>query len=352
MQLAGIGNKGIAGVISTDFEEEDEVHFTILENDFPLFSRDITLMGRIEDFGLGEKVEPAILLEKLKTEIHISLDYYDRKLPTKTIKSIFLFCPENIRQNLEATIKEMGLAVNFVEVNKYIDRPIPFNLGLIKSYGSALSKIIKTRIKINLLSAKAKLKTEKEAAVGAEILSFLANLKISPFVVILGLFIFAGTFVWGRYRISNSQKELSYLLSVRPKVANINPDSSYEDLEKSDSEYKKKVETLDRQVKKRLYVTEQLDILPRVIPDGIWLVDYSFTDDESKAEFDLKGLAYLGDDDKELKLINTFMSSLKENATFAKNFKEISIISIERIRVGKVMASSFVIVCREDKGGH
>ena len=352
MQLAGIGNKGIVGVISTDFEEEDEVHFTILENGFPLFSRDITLMGAAEEFALGEKAEPAILLEKLKTEIHISLDYYDRKLPTKTIENIFLFCPDDIRQNLEAVIKEMGLTVSFVEVNKYIDRPIPFNLGLIKSYGSALSKIIKTRLKINLLSAKAKLPTEREAAAGAQILSFLADLRISPFVVVLGLFIFAGTFVWGRYRISNLQKELSYLLSERPKVADINPDSSYEDLQKFDSEYKKKLAVMDSLVKKRLSVTEELDIIPRVIPDGIWLQDYSFTNEDLKTELNLKGVAYLGDDDKELKLINTFMSSLKENAAFAKNFKEISIISIERSPIGKAMASSFVIICREDRGGH
>jgi len=352
MQLAGIGNKGIVGVISVDFEEEDEVHFTILEKGFVLFSRDITLMGRPEEIGIGEKVEPAVLLEKLRTEIHISLDYYDRKLPTKNIENIFLLCPESFRQNLETAIKEMGLAVNYVETNKYIDRPIPFNLGTIKSYGSALSKIIKTRIKVDLLSARAKLKTEEEATIGTELLSFLADLKISPFVVILGLFIFAGTFIWGQYKISKIAKELNYLFSVRPKVANINPDSSYEELTSSNSEYKKKLELMDSLVKKRMYVTEQLDIIPRAVPDGVWLVDYSFSEDDNKIELDLKGLAYVGDDDKELKLVNTFMSNLKDNATLNRNFKEISIVSIERSAVAKVMATSFVIVCREYKGRH
>jgi type IV pilus assembly protein PilM len=352
MRLAGIGNKGIVGVISVDFEEEDEVHFTILENGFVLFSRDITLMGHPEEIGIGEKVEPAVLLEKLKTEIHISLDYYDRKLPTKNIGNIFLFCPESFRQNLETAIKEIGMAVNYVETNKYIDRPIPFNLGTIKSYGSALSKIIKTHIKINLLSAKSKLKTEREATLGRELLSFAADLKISPFAVILGLFIFAGTFIWGQYKTSKTMKELNYLFSVRPKVANINPESTYEELAGSDSEYKKKLKLLDSLVRKRMYVTEQLDIIPRVIPDGVWLVDYSFSEDDNKVELYLKGLAYVGDDDKELKLINTFMASLKENATFVKNFKEISIVSIEHSAVGKVMATSFVIVCREYKGRH
>jgi Tfp pilus assembly protein PilN len=352
MHLAGVGNKGIVGVLSLDFEEEDEVHFTILENGFPIFSRDITLMGAIEEVGLGEKAEPAMLLEKLKTEMHISLDYYDRKLPTKTIENILLFCPGNIRQNLEAAIKEIGLPVTFIEASKYIDRPLPFNLGLIKSYGTALSKIIKTRIKVNLLSAKSKLKSDKEATAGAQMVSFLADLKISPFVVFLGLFIFAGTFVWGRYKISTLQKELSSLLGERPKVANVNTESSYEDLQKSDSEYKKKLETMDRLVRKRLSLTEQLDVIPRVIPDGIWLQDFSFNQDESKVELDLAGVAYAGDDDKELKLINTFLSGLKENSVFAKNFKEISIVSIERGRVGKTTATIFSIICRQEKGAH
>ncbi|MDD5155349.1 MAG: pilus assembly protein PilM, partial [Candidatus Omnitrophica bacterium] len=349
MQSAGIGNKGIVGVISVDFEEEDETHFTILENGFPLFSRDITLMGRPEEAVLGEKPEPAILLEKLKTELHISLDYYDRKLPTKAIERMFLFCPENIRQNLEAAIKETGLAVNFVEVSKYIDRPVPFNLGFIKSYGAALSKIIKTRIKVNLLSVKAKSKTEREATSGARILSVLTDLKISPFVVTLGLFIFAGTFFWGRYRIADLQKEVKGLVSAKFKVVNVNPDSGYEDLQRLDSEYKKKLDVLDSLVKKRLYVTEQLDAIPRVLPDGLWLVDYSFTDDENKTELILKGIAYLGEDDKELKQINAFLSGLKDSTAFSKNFKDISIVSIERTLVDKITASSFTIVCRNDK---
>lgn len=43
MKLLNINNKGIIGIISADFKEEDEINFTFLENGFPLFSRDITL---------------------------------------------------------------------------------------------------------------------------------------------------------------------------------------------------------------------------------------------------------------------------------------------------------------------
>ncbi|MGE5197016.1 MAG: pilus assembly protein PilM [Deltaproteobacteria bacterium] len=353
IQLAGVANKGIVAVISTDFQEEEEVHFTILENGFPLFSRDITLLGRPEELGAAEKIEPAVLLEKLKTEIRISLDYYDRKLPTKNIENTFLICADEYRSPLEAAIKDMGLPVNFIETKRYIDKSAPFNLSLIKSYGSSLLKVIKTRIKVDLLSIKARSRLTKEAAAAQEGASILSGVKVSPFAVVLGLFIFIGTYVYGQYRIAPLKKEMSDLLNMRPKVTTVNPDSTYEELEGSDLEYKKKMQAMDNIVKQQMYVTEELDAIPRLVPDGIWMTDFSLRKDDNILELNIKGLAYAENSDKELKLVNTFLSNIKESPLFSKDFKEMTISSIDRIQLENFSATSFVVICRsyyKDKG--
>jgi hypothetical protein len=300
--------------------------------------------------SVSGKLDTAKLLEKLKTEIRISLDYYDRKLPTKTIENMYLLCSEEYRQPLETAIKEVGLNVNFVEINKYLDKSIPFNLNFIKSYSNALFKVIRTRAKVDLLSAKARTREGKSVAIQIPLLAFVRDFKVSPAAVILGLFIAGGTFAWGQYRLTPVKKELEQLLSARPKVKSVNPDSSYKDLEKLDSEYKKKVEVMNNLIKKHTFVTEQLEIIPGAVPEGLWLTSYNFKKDEFETKLNLRGVAYLGDNDKELQLINTFVNNLKENAKFSKNYREITILGIERTEINKVALSSFTIVCSDRKG--
>lgn len=89
LPLVGQANKGIIGLLNACLQEDEEINFTILLNGFPLFSRDINLSVEIEDLSKLEKARLSEILEKLKTEIRVSLDYYKRKFPIKTIEKIF-----------------------------------------------------------------------------------------------------------------------------------------------------------------------------------------------------------------------------------------------------------------------
>ena len=211
-------------------------------------------------------------------------------------------------------------------------------------------KIIKNRLKIDLLAAKNKSREGKEITPSVEILSFIHDIKISPAAVFLGLFILGGTFAWGHYRLTPLKKELEELLSIRPAVKSVNPDSSYTELDRLGIEYRKKVEAMNSMIKKHTYITEQLEIIPGAVPEGVWLTAYSFRKDDNKAELTLKGVAYMGDNDKEMQLINTFVSNLKESAKFSKSYKDISILGIERAEIAKSTVSGFTIICADRKG--
>lgn len=347
LKLAGLSDNGIIGILVADIQGKDEVNFIVLENGFPLFSRDIALTGEPEGLRKIEETVPTQVLEKLKTEIRVSLDYYHRKFPTKNIKEIFLFSNQDCRLDLEAFITEIGLSVRYVDVARYINRSIPYSLVFIKSYCSSLSKIIKSNIKVNLLAAKEKVKALKEKVVQKEAVFLFKGLKFNNNMVALGLLICIATFSFGLFRIQSLRKELNSIIGMRTQVAPVNPEATYEELAKINSEYERKLDTLVNLRKKQLYLTEPLDVIPRALPRGVWLNSFNFyKKGEEKAELVLEGTVYLADSDKEFNTVNKLISNLKENPDFIKYFKEISITSLDRKQLERFTVTNFFISCK------
>ncbi len=346
--LGRMSNKGIIGIMSMDFQEENEVNFVVLDNGFPLFSRDITLIGRPDELGQAEKIDLATILEKLKTEIRISLDYYDRKFPTKNIEKTFVIASEDSRADLEALIKEIGLAVKFAETSPFTGRDIAFSMSFLKSYGCSLSKKVRIAPKIDLLAARAKAKTVKDtAAAPAEKLSFalLADFKLDSRVVIGCLLLCAGVFGYGYYQLQPLQQQLNRILGARPQVSTVNPNIPYDDLKGVSIEFKKRLDAMDGLVRKRLYLTDQLQIIPNLLPEGVWLTSFSFTNEENKVAVSLEGNAYLNDGEKEFEAVNVFVAALRANAAFSKYFKDINVTSIVREEMDEVPVTKFSISC-------
>jgi len=348
LKLSGASDKGIIGIIGADLEKKDEVNFTVLEDGFPLFSRDITLINGPQALEKSEEAGLSTTLEKLKTEIRVSLDYYHRKFTTKDIKKLYLFASQDYHSDLEAFLKDLGLSVKFIDIVRFTHKPIPYSLSFIKGYSSSLSKTIKTNISVNLLAAKERAQLTKEKVVEKEIISLLRGLKLDYRLVTLGLLICIATFGWGLYRMQPLRQELNRIIGLRLHVTTINPSATYQELTNIDSEYKRKLNALDNLIKKQLYATEPLDAIPRAIPQGVWLTNFSLNKKEQgKAELILGGTAYLSDSDKEFEAVNKFIVNLKEDAEFNKYFKEINITFLDHGQLDQsTKATNFSISCK------
>jgi Tfp pilus assembly PilM family ATPase len=344
LKLADIKEKGIIAVVNIDITKDDEANFVVLDDGFPLFSRDISLMAGYEEVVKAEETQQGVILEKLKREIQISLDYYDRKFPGKNISKIFFITNPDYRADLDGFIKELGLDIHFIDINKYIDKPILFSLAFVKGYSSSLSKI-DIAVKINLLSAKERV-TKKTAAEALTPLSWVMRFKSDVIVAAVCFSIFIVIFLSGLYRISPLQEELNNIINIRPAASTISGGLSYKELLDINSNYKMKAEAMDNIIKNRLYLTPLLDAIPRVVPKGIRLVNLSFKEEEEKNELILEGTAYLGDSDKELELVNAFLSRLKENSTLTEYFKEMSVVSTGHKQIEKASITNFIISCQ------
>lgn len=354
LKLNGVAYKGIVAVVSADLKEKDEVTFLVLDNGFPLFSRDVNLDGSSEagapSFEAAE--ETAAVLDKLKTEIKVSLDYYNRKFSSKKINKILFVTNQEYAQDLEGFAKEMLLPGQFIDAVKYIGKSLPFSLSFIKGYGSSLYKTVKTEFKIDLLAARDKIKikplSKETPDIKVAVSSLTAGLKVDFRAVIASLLICGLVFVFGSFRKTPVRIELEELMSQRPVIKDVNPSLSYEELSAFNTEYKNKINKLSKVIKDQVYLTDLLNTLPVIMPKGLWLEGLSFAlKGDNKGELILEGRAYLGNSEEEFALVNSFVATLRKNANFNKYFKDINVMSLRTQEEGKVIVTSFMIVCKD-----
>ncbi|MDD5513368.1 MAG: pilus assembly protein PilM [Candidatus Omnitrophica bacterium] len=349
LKLAGAGQSGVIGLMSMDSQEDDEANFMVLDNGFPVFSRDITLASPAEGAGLPAETTREQLLDKLKTELRISLDYYNRKFPQKKIVNMFFITDENLRYELEFFVREMELSVQFVNTAKYLGKDQVFSLSVIKGFGGALARVVKTKLKLNLLSPKKQIRAPKKVSLEApEVSSIFSGFKLDLRFILLGALICGAVYAFGLYRLQPVRNDVRTLISLRPKIKSAEPSASLDKLQKTDADYKNKIKLLNDLITQQPYLTGPMEAVARSIPEDVWITDFSFVEGvkQDKSELRLQGFVYAEDSDRELGLVNTFITQLKESKEFSQFFKEARILSVEKQQLGQVQVSSFVISCR------
>lgn len=338
LNLSRLNAKGVVGVLAVDPQAEDEASFTVLEDGFPLFSRDIGLEG-----GPG--------LEKLNTEIRVSLDYYRRKFPAKNIREIYLAAHKDYIPDLQTFIKDAGFLSHVIEINKYSDKLSSYSLGILKAYTTSLIKAVRSSLKVNLLAVKAKAKLAQEEAPLRELglSSLLEGLEWDSRILLLGALLCASVFGFGAYRTQSLQKEIAGIARFYPSVETVNPADSYDKLAADEKDFKDKLNTLEGVIRKQLFLTKPLNIIPGVIPKGAWITNFDFNKgDKDKAALSLQGMVYLADSSEEIKTANVFLESLKKDPDFSAYFKEITIVSLDQNELGDLAVTSFSILCKTE----
>ncbi|MDD5255037.1 MAG: pilus assembly protein PilM [Candidatus Omnitrophica bacterium] len=351
--LAGLNEKSVSAIVNVDLLEEDEINFVVLENGFPLFSRDIAVISesqRVVPAATtvpGEEGHLSPMLEKLRREIRISLDYYDRTFPLKNIKKVHFIMNRDYYLELETFIRDIGLGTQWVNITKGVGKPLPFSSAFLKGYSGSLVKVA-TPVKIDLLLAQEKT-AKKPGPKQQNLLTDFVRYKTEMLTLGICGAICAATFLIGAYRVGPAQNELQSILSARAGVTTVSPTVSYDELLAVDAGYKLKTKAIDELVKKPIYLTEVLEVIPRSIPKHLRLLELSFRKSETRIELTLSGTAYLGDSEKEFDLVNSFLAALKEDPAFARYFKDVSISTIDHGQSQGVAVTTFTISCRNYK---
>ncbi len=345
LKLAGLSAAGVAATLCYDLNNEDEANFTVFENGFSLFSRDFILTGEPAGFEQTVETDSLAKRERLKNEIRVSLDYYNRKFPEKDIKNIFVVSDQESRPELNSFFAESSLAVKFVETSRVLGKGVEYSSILAKSFSAASFKSTPLKIKINLIEAK--LKAAKAVAEGWKPLALLEGFKLEFKFIILGVVVCAAVFGYGLTRIKPMQEELAEIKSKRVKINSAVTNDSFDVLSALGVKYKKKIVALDNLVKNQLYATYPLDVIPAALPKGVWLGNFSLVQKRGgRIELILSGQVYLENGEKEFESVNVFLINLKKDPVFSQYFKEITINSIDQKPAGDKNLTVFTIVCQ------
>ncbi len=351
LKLAGLSDTGVVANLCCDLNNEDEGNFAVFENGFPLFSRDIVLVGGPAGFEQTVETDLIQKRDKLKNEIRASLEYYSRKFRDKDIKNIFVFSDKESRQELETFFSDSTIPVKFVDAQKVLGKNTPYSSMLVKSFAAALLKSAPLKITLNLMGAK--LKADKSTVSGLKYFNFLEGFKLDVKFIFIGIALCIAVFGYGLMRIKPLQEELTGIKSNRVKVSPAVPNDDYETLYALNVKYRKKIATLDGLVKKQMYATYALDAIARALPKGVWLDNFSLNQRKG-GELDviINGEVYLGDNDLEFEAVNTFLRNLKNEPKFFEYFREMNINSIDRKTTKDRSQAVFTIVCKGSSGGN
>lgn len=343
IDLIGLNEKGVIGVINIDVKEGDDAAFTVIENGFPLFTCDIKFSSGTQENSNPMK-DDGMASEKFKTEIRISLDYYNHKFPGKKIKRVFLIGASEYSAAIEAFMHELDMSFKLIDVSKITGNSMPFSLSFLKGYSCSLSGVVKTAVKVDILSAWEKSKQSTEIMNPIKMLSaFFLGLKLNPIVLVSAVLICIGSFVLGALQKAPLQRELNQIIALRPKAPNLDPQLSKEEFLVIEAGYREQIIAMESILKKQVYLTVQLSGISSLLVKGMWLEFYRFANNEGVPEFDMKGTIYLNNNSKELEAVNTFLVSLKKDPIFNKYFNNIRVTSADTINISDKTATSFFI---------
>ncbi|MCX7926668.1 MAG: pilus assembly protein PilM [Candidatus Omnitrophica bacterium] len=343
LKLGKIKNRGITGVVNVDLVEEDEVNFIVLENDFPVFCRDILLSSEVS--AENKSVSSANInenLEKLKVELRMSIDFYLRKFPTKNISMCSCIAPEDIRQGLKEFLVERGIQVGIFDANKLLGKPVNFSLSLLKAYAAAVINNVPTEPQINLLPTKIKTKVQTASLQAAV---FEPTILIRNFLIVF-LIILLPFLYYLVYKIKPMKEQLASIKSQRPNVVSISAEQAIEELSSANKNLINKYQEILALLKNRLLVTEKLEALPNVLVDGVWLKELKLFQKDGLVNLVISGSAYLGNEDAEQSAINQFVNNLSANEKIGKFFQPMPAVSMNRAVVENTPITDFTIEYR------
>jgi len=350
LKLAGLSDAGVVANLCFDLNNEDEANFTVFENGFSLFSRDFVFTGEPGGFEQTVEADLAQKKEKLKNEVKVSLDYYNRKFPEKAIKNFFILANKESQADLSPLFTEFSIPFKIVDTQKVLGKGIDFSSAVIKSFSAALSKIAPIKIKINLIAAR--LKAAKAIIQKGQLVplsKLLEGVKVDFKFIVSGIIICAAALGYGLLRLQPLQKELDEIKAKRVKIGSAVNDN-LEELSALSSQYREKIRTLDNLVKNQMYATYPLDAIPRALPDGVWLESFRLVQAKSGSiELSLNGGVYLEDSEKEYKSVNDFLTNLKNNPEFSEYFNEIKIKSIDQKSIEGKNVTVFSVFCSKLK---
>jgi len=309
------------------FSTNTQATVIISENGIPYIKREIHLSGK-------EKFE-----DNLISEIRLSLSYYKREFPEKNINKIIVCGLREKPAWIELIKSNLNIStIYFTPLQKLAGIDLP-NPQMEIPIGLSGITLIKSKINLNLFT-----ETTPYAQIDIKPIAIGAITIAIGFLLILYLAQIPSLY--------KSKKEISLWESKKLSAPELGlATKPIEELNTLKTTFQQKRDILLTYTKNRINWHEKLLKLIQLVPKEIWIRQLTIGDSggiPGARLLILKGSTYAPDMNTEIEITNNFANTLKNDATFMKNFKRLNLGTINKSVINSYEISDFDLSLTND----
>ena len=312
----------------------------ITNHGIPQFVREFNLAGK----GSPQEANAPDDMTRVINEMRISLDYFNRQESELHVGQCLLITSspfQELSKNLEA---DLGIPIKTVGIQSILGNNQIAELDYIDAFGAGVIDKIELPISFDF----SKKKTSSTRFPVSSIKQ-VANLK--PILVTFAICFFLNIFIWtvAKGSVKGPQNEITNLRQQLGPYENVAVDK----LQETITANKTKLEGLNQlHFEKNIFLI--LNVLPQLMPDGVWLSTLDITESPpqkgpngSVLTLDFSGLAYSENANQEFQLVTKFQQNIQANNDFNAFFKKsIDLEDVKAQKVNEYDVVSFRIKCQ------
>jgi|GEM_PF-2972386 len=292
--------------------------------DIPLFSRNIKV--NVTDGAAGAAGTSSIDYMKLKEELSMSLNYYNREFRDKALEMVFVVCDDLYKESILALNKDFSVPFEAVSVSRMLAAEGATNVRGIKAYSVALRDTNVSPFNIDFLS-KRSTAASMTGMSEPSVFDATGQLQMPMIFLAAGLSaaIIGGTIMFVNQKKSAFSPQLRMQEVSKDSAAAL--DKKYAALTKSIQE----IETQLNSIKKKRKMSTLFGDIPGLMAEGMWLNNLNLSKDKLSHRYTVEiiGQIYFGDEEREMRSLDEFIGRMKKSKSdYVLN--EIKIVYKER----------------------
>lgn len=317
--------------------ENDTLSITIVKQSIPYLIREVSL-SKVE---LGSK-------EKILNEISLSVDFFKRQLPSDVIEKVILLGNSDLEKLVSHLKENLGVAVELGDLSEIFSsagniKKEDIDGGLIVALGLALRASDKPnkKVQVNLLPVLSK---DDGGDSAKELIA-----QVGSVVLVLVLF-----FIYFNRENFALNREISHVRKQMPPVSTQLKNMTLTQLRTYKSDLEEKLGFLDNIVGKKIFFTDKLNGIAKVLPKNAWIEQIKYehrlygSDNGGyyknlSVSLSFRGVVSSQDRSSELAVANALVGSVKSEEALFKGFINARLASTSVSSVGGSEVTDFFV---------
>lgn len=361
-----------------DMQDEGVAHLVIVKNFLPYFVRDVNLSARstsaeqvegeqlppVQDSESGSDQLTERQINRLLSELSVSVDFFCRENPSWNISKVWLFGKESYVESLKPQLTSQ-FSYSVESGTELIGQSIQgeFPLSALAALGALRVLRENKTLLIDYLSFSPEENVGKMAPAAAPTVDDLLKAVLkwvktpeaitSAVISIILLFVMN---LAGGHQLSDINKRLDQLkqspLELRWNIEHMSADQ----VEKAAKQVQEQLSFIKLITNEKILIAPKLAEFPGLLPEGVWLTRFELDQrmdalGKDKLSIGLQGACYLDDTVKELVAIQDVENNVKGNKVFFKGLSDTRLAGIDQKEdVNKRYTyRSFSLECLPDK---